>query len=282
MAHLKKSPSLAVITNILPDHLNRYKSMSDYIKAKKVIYKFQNRDDYVILNYDNPITKKLGREVISQRYWFSTSKFKEENGCFVRGGWIVFRKKGLEKVVCHIKDLEIPGQHNLENVLAAITVARIYGLSNSVIRNVIKRFKGIPDRLEFIRRLKGKEFFNDTTATSPEATIASLNCFKEKVILIAGGSDKELSYQKLAQVIKKQVEYLVLLPGSATKKLISDLKAINYNSWQIASSMSEAVRVASDKITKVVLLSPGAASFGLFSNEFDRGEQFKKAVKNLK
>ncbi len=185
MAHLKRSPNISVITNIFPDHLNRYKSMADYIKAKKVIYQFQNKNDYIILNYDNAEIRKFENEIKSQKYWFSTNLFKKENGCFIRRGWIIFRNNNLESIICPVKDIKIPGQHNLENVLASITAAKIFNIKNAPIRKVIKRFRGIPDRLELIRRWKGIRFYNDTTATTPDATIAALNTFSSKVILIA-------------------------------------------------------------------------------------------------
>lgn len=283
MTHLKRSPHLAVITNILPDHLNRYRSMSDYVKAKKVIFKYQNQNDFVVLNYNNPYIRQFSKEVVSQRYWFSADKLGINNSCYIKQGWIVYRENGLEKIICHVKDLEIPGQHNLENALAAISVAKIFGISNIVIRKTLRQFKGIPDRLELIRRWKGKEFYNDTTATAPAATLAALASFDEKIILIGGGSDKNLSYRDLAKEVQKRVAFLVLLKGSATRKFINELEKIRYQSWQRVSSLTEAVNLAyrSDK-GRIILFSPAAASFGMFLNEFDRGDQFKKVVSKLK
>jgi UDP-N-acetylmuramoylalanine--D-glutamate ligase len=284
MAHLKRSPNISVITNIFPDHLNRYKSMADYIKAKKIIYQFQSTSDNIVLNYDNLEIKKFIKEIKSQKYWFSTKAFNKENGCFIRSGWIVFRNQGMESIICPVKDIKIPGQHNLENVLASITAAKIYNIDNVPIRKVIKRFKGIPDRLELIRRWKGIKFYNDTTATTPDATIAALNTFGNKVILIAGGTDKRLDYKKLSQIIKDKVAYLVLFKGTASDKIIKHLNSINYKSWQLVENMGQAVDLAlsAKKRSSLILLSPAAASFGMFLNEFDRGDQFKKAVKNLR
>jgi len=283
MTHLKKSPHLAVITNILPDHLNRYRSMSSYVRAKKVIFKYQNQNDFVVLNYNNPYIKQFSKEIVSQRYWFSVNKLGVRDGCYIKQGWIVYKENSLEKIICHVKDLEIPGQHNLENALAAISVAKISGISNIVIKNTLRQFKGIPDRLELIRRWKGKEFYNDTTATAPAATLAALASFDEKIILIGGGSDKNLSYRDLAKEVQKKVAFLVLLKGSATRKFINELEKIGYKSWQRVSNLAEAVDLAyrSDK-GRIILFSPAAASFNMFLNEFDRGDQFKKIVVKFK
>lgn len=281
------SPHLAVITNIMSDHLNRYQGFKDYLEAKKNIFKFQEPNDFTVLNRDNKILRELDQEVVGRRFWFSRRYFPEENGCYIKNGMIIFRSMGREKKVCSISDIKIQGIHNLENVLASVSVAMISKIPVRVIRSVIKKFKGLPDRLELIRDYQGIQFYNDTTATTPEATQAALNTLytrDKKIILIAGGTDKKLSYKKLAQDIKKKVKALVLFKGTATVKLKKNLgvkgrKLIE----EEVESMKEAVKRTKQmaRVGDIVLLSPGAASFGLFQNEFDRGRQFVEEVRGL-
>jgi len=174
------------------------------------------------------------------------------------------------------------GEHNLYNVLAAICVAKIKNISIANIKKSIKSFKGIDSRLELIREYRGVKFYNDTTATTPDACIAALNSFDQKVILIAGGMNKNLEYNQLAKNLNKNVKKLILFPGSATDELLSS-KDFTYLEVADAENMQQAVDLAFRESKKgdIILLSPAAASFNMFKNEFDRGEQFVKAVKKL-
>lgn len=285
MEHLKISPPIAVITNIMADHLNRYKNMAEYIKAKQLIFQYQKPDDYIILNRDNPITKKLGQEIKSHRFWFSLKYFPEENGSFIKNGWLTFRMNGRETKIMSVKNIKISGQHNLNHVLAAVIVSMMNKIKPRIINKAVQNFKGVPGRLELIREYKSRKFYNDTTATIPEATFVALDSFKQKVILIAGGADKKLNFRKLSEKIKQKVKFLILLKGTATDKLIKALGKVLSSKFIIqCSSMQEAVKQAwkNSKESDVVLLSPGAASFGIFVNEFDRGDQFNLCVKKIK
>ena len=242
LENLKKSPKIAVITTIFPDHLNRYKSFKDYIRAKKTIFKYQKKEDILVLNYNNPYTRTFALSAPSKVYFFKDS-----------------------------------------NVSAALAVAKILKISNKNIKKVLSNFKGISNRQELIAIKRGVKYINDTTATTPQSTILAINTFKKrfpdsKIILISGGLDKRLDYKNLAKEIQKNVDYLVLLPGTASNKLKKKLKKFRIYS---ANSMEKAVSMAK-KIAKkndIVLFSPGAASFNLFKNEFERGEKFCKAVK---
>lgn len=282
LKEIRKSPWVAIVTNIVPDHLDTYRGLSEYQEAKKNIFRFQTKKDFVVLNKNNPITKSFGKEVISQRYWFSTKYFPEQNGAFIKKGGIYFRKQGKEIKVAAIKDLKLFGKHNKENVLAAITAAKILKVANNNIWHVLTHFKGMTDRLEHIRTWKGIKFYNDTTATIPDATIAAVESFTKKVILIAGGQDKGLNYYQLAKVIEKRVKYLALLSGSASKKILKYLNPQRTSFSQhktLPSAFQKACQVAEKN--EVILFSPGAASFNLFLNEFDRGDQFKKLVQKI-
>ncbi len=259
---LTKSPNIAVITNIMPDHLNRYKSMTEYVEAKKIIFKFQKKSDYLILNNDDPASRGFAREAKSKVCYFSPK-------------------------TADFKNFKLFGEHNKYNLAAAIAVAKLLKLSDFEIQKVIKIFKGVPSRQQFIREVNGVKYFNDTTATMPEAAITAIHVFLDnfpnsRLILICGGMDKGLKYDELATIIRERVDELIMLPGVASNKI--KLAIRDYTKLHEVSSMQEAVKIAK-KLAKrqdVVVLSPAATSFNLFRNEFDRGDQFVKAVKGLK
>lgn len=243
---LRRSPQIAVITTLFEDHLNRYKSFKEYMEAKKSIFKYQKKDDILILNKDNIHTKSLAKEAMSKIYFFS--------------------EKGTAE--------------------AAVKTAEILKVPKNNIKKVLADFKGVPHRQEFIAERNKVKYFNDTSATTPESVILAIETFKKRffssnIILIAGGEDKNLKYKKLAEKIKKNKVILVLLPGTGSNKLEKELKEKIKISK--AKSMKEAVKKAGMLAKKgdIVLLSPGAASFNLFKNEFDRGRQFIEFVKKL-
>ncbi len=242
LENLKKSPHVAVITNLFPDHLNRYKDFHEYIEAKKSIYKYQSKSDILILNEEDPNTKKLSSEAKGKVYFFE--------------GY---------------------------NTAAAVKVAELLNISKDDIHKVVSNFKGVPSRQEFVAEIKGVKYFNDTTATNPRAVKFAIETFRGKypdsrIILIAGGEDKRLSYRALAEDVQDNIDFLVLLPGTASDLIERDLK--KFKVYKV-KSMKEAVKRASVLAKKgdIVLLSPGAASFNLFKNEFDRGYEFKKSIR---
>lgn len=253
------SPHVAVITNIMPDHLNRYHSFAEYIWAKKIIFRFQKKDDIFVLSKDQEITKNLAREAKSQVVFFSQKTLPQS----------------LQKMI------KLPGIHNLLNVSCAYVVSKALGVSDDVIFKSVKNFSGVPDRLENVRELEGITFVNDTTATTPEATIAALSSFKNPVVLLCGGSDKNLNFSQLGKIVNKKAKTVLLLEGSATDKIEKEV-----DKKKIAgrfANLKEAIWAAKERAVKgdVVLLSPSAASFGMFENEFDRGEQFRRIVSKL-
>lgn len=306
MAAKKISPHIAVFTNIYPDHLNTYKDLDEYIDAKANIFRYQNLQDYLIINKDNAKTEKLGHLAPGQRFWFSLKRFEEENGCFIDRGEMIFRQNGEEVKISKIKEISLPGEHNLANALGAAAAAMIYGVKAENIRKVLKSFKGVSSRQELIREIGGVKYYNDTTSTTPEATIAALKtlskkqentcpqCFaqrsrrekaKKQIVLIAGGSDKSLDFKELAREIKNTCKAVVFLKGTGTERLSKMLKTKNYQlKTTKVDSMKEAIKAAQSFAKKrdVVLLSPACASFGMFNNEFDRGGQFNKIVRSLK
>ncbi len=259
----KISPHIAVITNIYPDHLNYYGSMTKYVADKKAIYKNQTKNDYLILNKNNPYSKVFAKEAKSKIIWFSKNDVPKK--------W----------------QLKILGDHNLDNIAAAIKVGKILKLSQSKIKQSVENFKGVSGRQCLIRDYKNLKYINDTTGTTPEAAIAAINTYNSQggIVLLAGGAEKKLKYKELAQVINKKVKALILFEGSASEQIAKELRKINYSKTLIfVDSMKEAF-VQSKYLLEpgdIFLLSPAAASFGLFINEFDRGDQFIKQVKKIK
>lgn len=286
---LKKSPHLALLSNIYPDHLNRYPSFESYIKAKRIIFDFQTSQDAVVLNYDNKITRFLGKEVPSRRFWFSKKFFSEENGVFKKGNFIYFRYQGKIKKTLSLKELNYQNEGDLENRLGALTLLLIAKIPLKIIKKIFKQFSNLPGRLELIGEIKKIKFYNDTCATTPEASCNALESLakkfhfsKPKIILIAGGADKNLDYKKWAKIASSKTKKILLLEGSATYKMIkylpqNKIKGI-YQSLYLA--LKDAFKEALPK--DIILLSPAAASFGMFKHEFDRGEKFKKAYLRLK
>lgn len=296
----KKSPHIAVMTNIMPDHLNRYKNMQAYIDAKKNIFRFQNKHDCLVINYDDKVLRELAQEASSQVYFYGVDTIppfprggeeksdlphKEARcGAWLKNEKIVFGEAGEE--IMNISDVKLLGRHNLSNVLAAVTVAKIRSVSPQSIYSATSKFLGLEDRLQYISTLKGVQYINDTTSTIPEATIAALRSFSDQsIVLIAGGTDKDLEYAHIADSIiaSPHIKKILLLPGTATEKLDRELKNRNYEKITYVDNMEQAVLQASFVAQEgdVVLMSPGAASFGLFKNEFERGEKFKTCVVNL-
>lgn len=282
----KLSPHIAVFTNIYPDHLNTYKDINDYALAKENIFKWQNLQDYVVLNLDNKFTKKMGTYVPSKRFWFSMKEFKNENGSFLKNKNIYFRIDGREQKILSTSDIKIPGEHNIANVLGAVCVAGILGIKPNIIRQAVRNFSGVPNRLELLKEINGVKYYNDTTSTTPEAGLAGLKALgknKKKIVLIAGGADKGLDFNLWSKEVLNSVKSLVLFNGTGTDRILKLFvnKKINLTT---AGSMAEAIGLAKKFAKKgdTILLSPACASFGMFKNEFDRGDQFRKIVGKLK
>jgi UDP-N-acetylmuramoylalanine--D-glutamate ligase len=218
---------------------------------------------------------------------FSTQKISSGRTVYIDDGAIYLNNGIDDKKIIDVSEVKIRGAHNLGNILASIGVAEALGIGIAAIKKAILEFKGLQHRLEFVREFSGVKYFNDTSATSPEGAISGLSSFTEPIILIAGGSDKNLDMTKWAEAINQKAKGVIFLKGEATEKIISALRKILSDperKFTVTDSMAKAVELAKISAEKgdVVLLSPGAASFGLFANEFDRGNKFKEAVNNLK
>ena len=286
----KFRPQTAILTNILPDHLDRYPNYKEYARSEKLIFKHQNPNDNLVVNYDNEETIQVKEETKSQIYWFSTKK-KIDRGSYIEKDNLVFKSEKHKIPFAKISNLTLPGPHNLENILAAGTVGFVHKIPAEIILRAIKNFPGLPYRLEFIREFKGIKFYNDSCSTTPEATLAALESFpQQSIILILGGKDKKLDYEKLGKAIgeNKEIKKIILLQHpdyDASPKIFYALKKhLDPEKIILASNLKIGVEAALQKAqpNEIILLSPATASFGMFKNEFDRGDQFNNIVRNLK
>ena len=278
---MRKSPEIAVITNISPNHLDMHKDYKEYIDAKKNIMLYQNEGDTLIVNADNQVTADIGKSANGAVKYFSRNGMAD---VYLDGNII---KRGIVEIL-NIKDIKIPGMHNVENYMAAI--AAVSGLvSKEVIVNVAKTFGGVEHRIELVRTLDGVKYYNSSIDSSPNRTINTLRVFPNKVIMIAGGKDKGIPYDEIGPALAEHVKVLILI-GATSDKIQEALDAeINKtgNGQDIevirATSYEDAVNTARSKAHDgdVVLLSPASTSFDMFRNFEERGNLFKKIVNEL-
>ncbi len=284
---MEVSPDISVITNISPNHLDKHSSYEEYIEAKKNIFNYQNKDGIVVLNYDNDITRELKKEVDGKVIYFS-SKAKLEDGVIYDDGIIKLCDDGIRKHLINVKDVHLRGRHNYENICAAIAATSSLVDTETQIE-AIKEFKGVEHRLEFVREINGVKWYNDSIGTSPSRTIAGLNSFDKKIVLIAGGYDKNLDYSPLAKPILEKVSKLVLFGNTTTKIYDAVVKELTkqdptavfpiYKHKSLEQVVNRAYKIAEPG--EIVLFSPASASFDMFKNFEERGEKFKELVNSL-
>ena len=282
---MRSSPEVAVITNISPNHLDMHKNMAEYVNAKRNIIAHQDAFSRAVLNLDNDITASMIGEIRGAPYLFSR-KQPVALGCFADGDGVVRVRDGTEHVVIHADDIRIPGSHNLENYLAAISA--VWGMvSPENIRSVARSFAGVEHRIEFVRELDGVRYYNDSIATTPTRTIAGLHSFPRKVILIAGGYDKHIPFDGLGPHAVEKVKCLILLGDTADKIERAVTSAPGYNAREMpivhVSSLEQAVQEARRRAGAgdIVTLSPACASFDMFRDFETRGNLFKNLVMAL-
>jgi len=271
-------PQISVLLNITEDHLDRYPSYDDYIGAKMRIFANQNSGDLAVLNSDDPIVMRFGERIKARKVLFSL-KGKLDEGAFSNGRTISLRRAGNEEKYSLAKT-PLKGVHNVENMMAALTAARIFGCSKKAIQGALNRFKGLEHRLEFVRETGGVRFYNDSKGTNVGSVVKSLQSFSEPVILIAGGKDKNGDLSPLEGLIRKRVKHLILI-GEAKERMNRELGGLT--DTVIAKSMEEAVLMARRKAKpgEVVLLSPACSSFDMFKDYKERGKIFKEAVQKI-
>ncbi len=271
-------PRISVLLNITEDHLDRYTRYEEYIEAKARIFVNQNSGDVAILNGDDPIVTGLGKKVKAAKILFSSEE-KLQEGAFPNGEKIILRLKGKEESYSLAK-APLKGVHNVENMMAALTAARVYGASKRAIENVLNRFEGLEHRLEFVREIDGIRFFNDSKGTNVGSVVKSLQSFSDPVILIAGGKDKNGDLSPLRGLIKERVKQLILI-GEAKGRMKREWGGLTGTT--LAQTLEEAVLLAYQRARRgdVVLLSPACSSFDMFKDYKERGKVFKDAVRRL-
>jgi UDP-N-acetylmuramoylalanine--D-glutamate ligase len=274
--------NVAVALNVTPNHLDRYDFFSDYAAAKHRLFINQTADDVAILNADDEITLSWAKGLKANITFFSVKKELDE-GLFLRGRDLICRAGGKEKVLTTRDDIFLRGLHNVENVLASLAAGLACGASLDSMRETVKNFKGVEHRIEFVAEIEGVKFFNDSKATSVDASAKALEALSDgdgKIILILGGRGKNAPYQPLVRLIKENVRALVLI-GEDAENIENQLK--NHAKITRADSMPDAVRKSFESAENgdAVLLAPACASFDMFRSFEERGMVFKCAVENL-
>jgi UDP-N-acetylmuramoylalanine--D-glutamate ligase len=272
-------PRCSALLNITEDHLDRYPKYADYIEAKIRIFKNQNSGDVAVLNKDDPIVMKSGERVKAKKVFFSLRERVDE-GAFSNGQDILLRLGGAEENYSLVHT-PLKGIHNVENMMAALATARIFGSSKKAIQTVLSRFEGLEHRLEFVREIDGVRFYNDSKGTNVGSVVKSLQSFQEPVILIAGGKDKKGDLSPLREGIQSRVKRLILI-GEAKERMGRELGDLANTT--MAETLEEAVLLAHQAAKRgdIVLLSPACSSFDMFRDYKERGKVYKEAVRCLK
>ncbi len=276
------APNAACVTNLTPDHLNRYRDMEDYADAKRAISRYQTPEDVTVLNADDPVVRGFSGDCRAQVQWFGTDPSLREGVRVTDEG---LRLCGEESaLLLPLGELPLRGAHNALNAAAAATLARANRVPIDQITEGLRTFAGLRDRMELVAEIGGVRYINDTASTVPASTVAALQSVEGRVILIAGGASKRVPFDDVADEICKRAARLILLEGSATEELQTE---VNRRCSTLASSLHGSLKSAVEaahaeaRPGDTVLFSPACASFGMFDNEFQRGELFRQAVRGL-
>lgn len=282
------NPANVVFCNLAENHLDRYRSMEEYVNAKRKVFKNTNQATTSILNADDNAVVELARDPAVQRgriFYFSRKPALEPQimniGGAVNIGDEIKVRTGPDIESFNVKAIKMKGKHSIENVMAALLLAREYGANREAIQRSIDNFGGLKHRLEYVRKVGGVLFYNDSKATNVHAVLRSLDCFDENVILIAGGKDTNLNYEPLRNMIKRKVKSLILV-GEAKERINRDLG--DFTETYLIGTFEEAVLIAYQKsrIGDIVLLSPACSSFDMFDSYEERGDYFKEIVKKFR
>lgn len=288
LEYLQKSPHIAVLLNLFSEHLDHHGTEDAYWRAKLNVLRHQQAGDYFVFHADDPVTQRyLSQAIGVPRFYAFSRSAAVPNGCSVSGEQICFRKNDAAENVYNLTEKRfLMGEHNVLNMMAAITVAKILDVENSVIRQEIGKFRGLPHRLEYVGEYEGIHFYNDSISTIPETTIAALEALEDVDTLIVGGLDRGVSYHQLCVfLLNSSVRNIILLPDTGAKIWSTILNIVGEQGCQLRSfpvpSLPHAVEIAKAETTpgKICLLSPAAASYGRFKNFEERGETFVKLVR---
>jgi len=270
---------VAVVLNVTPDHLDRHGTFQAYWEAKRRIFENQDADDFAVLNADDPEAAKMAAGLKAQLRWFSR-KEEVESGAFVRGEKIFYKDARGEREIMSVRDMQLKGAHNVENVLAAVAIGSILGIAPAKIREAVSNFKAVEHRLEFVANINGVDYYNDSKATNVDATIKALESFPRGIHIILGGKDKGSDYSVLKPLLEERVKRVYTI-GAAAEKIEAHIAG----SAEItrAVTLDNAVRKAAETATPgdVVVGAPAGASFDQFTSYEHRGKVFKDLVQQL-
>ncbi len=281
------SPHIAAVLNLTPDHLDRHGSMEVYAAAKKRILANQIKDDIAVVRHDDPLTWEMRSLVQGRMIAFGWEQpADEQESAYERDGVLHLRSGDVEREICSVEKVALRGRHNLMNLLAASALASAAGLPIEAMSEAASNFQGVPHRLEFVRRVQGADWYNDSIATTPDRALAAVRAFAEPKVLLAGGQDKDLPWETFAREVVRSVDHLILF-GQAAHKIERHIKDAAKDDAKptlvICEGLADAVQAAAAVAEEgdVVVLSPGGTSFDEFSNYEVRGEKFRALVEEL-
>lgn len=294
---MERSPHIGVVLDIGTDHLDHHRNREEYIDAKSQIVRHQTPQDFAVINFDSETAMAVGNLSVGEDWYFS-SRVPVDRGAYVRwltdetpreGAVILRDSNGKETGVIESSSLKLRGEHNLENIAAAVTAAHLAGATAQVMAEALAAFEGLPHRLEFVGTAAQRKFFNDSFATHPDSVMVAVKSFKEPIHLIVGGSSKESDFQELGQFIAQRSTVTTVIPLGDVEgpKIAASIDRVRTGNRPVilppTHSMDEAVELAyrSSKPGDIILLSPGCASFDLFQNYYQRGEQFRHAAQRF-
>ena len=277
----KFAPCVSAILNITEDHLNRHHTMEEYIRVKELIVKNQKPEDVCVLNYEDPVLREFGKNIVPQTVYFSSER-RLEKGIFLEDGQIILKTEDQEISLVKTDDLKLLGKHNFENVMAAAAMAYYAGVSVESIRKSICEFTAVEHRIEYVTEKNGVVYYNDSKGTNPDAAIKGIQAMNRPTWLIGGGYDKGSSYDEWLNSFDGKVRSLVLI-GQTKEKIREAAERLGVCSCILCEDLQEAVKICAEKAQpgEAVLLSPACASWGQFDNYEQRGDCFKEYVRKL-
>ncbi len=275
------SPKVSAILNITPDHLNRHHTMEEYIRVKELITAHQGPEDVCVLNYEDEILRKFGEKLPIKVLWFSSARALAR-GVYLEGDMIRYASEAGIEDICSVKEVNLLGTHNYENIMAAAAAALAYGVSIEEMRPVICAFQAVEHRIEYVAEKHGVVYYNDSKGTNPDAAIKGIQAMERPTLLIGGGYDKNSSYEEWIRAFDGKVKYLVLI-GQTKEKIAEAARNCGFYDILFAETLAEAVDICASRAEPgdAVLLSPACASWGMFPNYEVRGRQFKELVHQL-
>ena len=275
-------PSVSAVLNITPDHLDRHKTVENYTAMKERIFENQTSDDFCVLNKEDEACLKMADKTKAKVMFFSSQNLLSE-GIYIENGNIILKWGNINEKVVHIDELQILGIHNYENVMAATAISLLAGVPLDVIRDVLRKFKGVEHRIEFVDTVDGVDYYNDSKGTNTDAAIRAVLAMKKPIVLIGGGYDKGSEYDDWVETFEGRVKHIVLI-GVTANKIKDTCYKHNFKDVTICETFDEAMEVSKSiaKEGDCVLLSPACASWGMFKNYEQRGDMFKDKVKSFK